>query len=274
MSIHRFSIILALFAATCFITVPARAIDLVDQSGNLFVFQQKLARKGNSTAQYRVGFMYERGIGVDANAEMARQWYRQAAKQGNRDAMNRLVYMEVEQTGFSAPIHQDWISQVQSRAARNQTEAGFLLAQCYQHGYGVDKNLQKAADLLYRLSAEGLEVAEVELQRVEQQNKIQRQQAARQQARKQARQPARKTQVKTPQSLAATHDPKPAKAPRATDDRANEANRVDEAKRLAAEAKRKHYEAVMRKLAEEQAKIDAIQQWAEGSEVASADDEY
>ena len=42
-----------------------------------------LAEKGDATAQYNLGIMYEKGWGVPQDLAQAIQWYREAAKSGN-----------------------------------------------------------------------------------------------------------------------------------------------------------------------------------------------
>lgn len=48
------------------------------------------AERGQPHAQYQLGSRYERGIGVEADAEQARQWYEKAASNGDEFALQRL----------------------------------------------------------------------------------------------------------------------------------------------------------------------------------------
>ena len=41
-------------------------------------------------AQLNLGLMYENGLGVSKNLRDAVKWYRMAAKQGNKKAINKL----------------------------------------------------------------------------------------------------------------------------------------------------------------------------------------
>ena len=53
------------------------------------------ARYGFALAQYQLGCCYENGIGVkEANLEEAKYWYREAAKQGDADAIESLKRLE------------------------------------------------------------------------------------------------------------------------------------------------------------------------------------
>ena len=52
-----------------------------------------IAEKGNSTAQFNLGLMYDRGDGVRQNFSKAVKWYRLAAKQKNVSAQFNLGLM-------------------------------------------------------------------------------------------------------------------------------------------------------------------------------------
>ncbi|MDD5718036.1 MAG: tetratricopeptide repeat protein [Sulfuricurvum sp.] len=48
------------------------------------------ALRGDRVAQYQTGVMYERGLGVEANASQAAQWYKKSALQGYIDSQYNL----------------------------------------------------------------------------------------------------------------------------------------------------------------------------------------
>ena len=45
-----------------------------------------LAEQGDADAQYKMGQMYEKGIGVSKNESEAQDWYIKAAEQGHSEA--------------------------------------------------------------------------------------------------------------------------------------------------------------------------------------------
>lgn len=51
------------------------------------------ALRGDKIAQFQVGVMYERGMGVDKNESMSALWYEKSAIQGYRDAQYNLGIM-------------------------------------------------------------------------------------------------------------------------------------------------------------------------------------
>jgi len=231
------------------------AADLIDQSGNLFIFQQKLARKGNPQAQYRLAFMYETGQGVKVNQTKAIQWYTTSAKQGNRLASHRLAYLKAKLEGYSEARDKKWIDEVKRDAFTNKPEEMFLLAQLYHEGIGVKKDLNKSLKLMSRLSSEGMVAADSEVENLQAEIKANNAIKKHQQAVITKKQPV----IKTAKPVIAKSIEKKAKVA----DKA-EATRQQE---------RKSYEAVMRRIAKQQSEIDKLQGWTEGKKKASVDDE-
>ena len=62
---------------------------------------QVLATKGNASAQYALGLLYRRGLGVEQNYAEALKWYRIAAEQGHAGAQNNLGFMYFR--GYGVP---------------------------------------------------------------------------------------------------------------------------------------------------------------------------
>lgn len=55
----------------------------------------KAAAQGNSSAQYMMGVMYLKGLGVSQDVPEAVEWFTKAAEQGNekaQDVLQRLGY--------------------------------------------------------------------------------------------------------------------------------------------------------------------------------------
>ena len=68
-----------------------------------FKFFHKAARQGNKEAKYFMGTCFDQGIGVRKQKELARYWYRQAAKAGSTKAVYKLA--EVEKSLHIGTIH-------------------------------------------------------------------------------------------------------------------------------------------------------------------------
>ena len=59
-----------------------------------FVWYEKAARGGYAVAQRMLGKYYEKGIGTGKNPELARQWYKKAAAQGDEESVLALKRLE------------------------------------------------------------------------------------------------------------------------------------------------------------------------------------
>ncbi|WWC73245.1 uncharacterized protein I206_107211 [Kwoniella pini CBS 10737] len=59
-----------------------------------YLWGRKAANKGHAKAEYAVGYYTELGIGVKADAELAKRWYMRAAAQQHKRAMQRLTEMQ------------------------------------------------------------------------------------------------------------------------------------------------------------------------------------
>lgn len=54
------------------------------------------AKGGDVTAQLTLAGIYDSGLGIAQNMDLAAQWYREAAKQGSIDAQARVGEMYLE----------------------------------------------------------------------------------------------------------------------------------------------------------------------------------
>lgn len=79
-----------------------------DTNGALQIWK-RLANQGNSTAQYNLGVVYERGKGVGANIPQAMIWYRKAAENGRPDAQNNLGVLYAEGRGIPRDLEKAYI---------------------------------------------------------------------------------------------------------------------------------------------------------------------
>ena len=60
------------------------------------VWLRKSADQGYDVAENCLGWMYQNGLGVTADREMAAKWYREAVKDGNKDANERLHQLGIQ----------------------------------------------------------------------------------------------------------------------------------------------------------------------------------
>lgn len=251
----RFMLALATFA----FPFTLQALE-IDQSSNIFKFQQKLAQNGNVTAQYKLGTMYETGDGVTADIELAKHWYDLAAKSGLETAAQRQTYLDVKQQGFNKAKHSAWLSRVKKEAELRKPEAVLLLAQLHRQGLGVEKDLSKSMELLKQVRILGNANAENEIAAV----KAEIAQAKKSQQLRQAQLAKKREQLeqsrqeqKQQQELAL----------QAEKEKQAKAEKLSEAEKI------RRYEEARMQLLREQQLIDQQQSWATGGEVATVDDE-
>jgi TPR repeat protein len=54
------------------------------------ILARKSAEQGNAQAEFRLGWCYSRGRGVERNDKLAIEWYRKAAQHGSVEAIQAL----------------------------------------------------------------------------------------------------------------------------------------------------------------------------------------
>ena len=67
-----------------------------DDSVKAAEYYEKAANLGHAKAQINLGVCYELGTGVPKDVDLAAQWYRKAADQGNQSAIEALKKMGLE----------------------------------------------------------------------------------------------------------------------------------------------------------------------------------
>lgn len=116
----------------------AKGLDALDR-GDYVVALGKfrpLAESGNARAEYRLGIMFAKGLGVPLDYKEAAQWLNKAAMQGNADAQNDLGVLYDLGRGVAADPKE--AAQWFRKAAEQGIGAAQLnLASLYQQGRGV-----------------------------------------------------------------------------------------------------------------------------------------
>ena len=59
---------------------------------------RKATDEGHARAQFRLGYMYEKGLGVGKDDEMARKWYLVSAEQDNVRGQHQLARLSEERS--------------------------------------------------------------------------------------------------------------------------------------------------------------------------------
>lgn len=129
--------------------------------------------KGSSDAEYRIGWMYEYGLGVRPDAQEALGWYMRAAAHGNKDAQAGIERLEPErgahpagagheqglrdleqgEKSYYAKDYPEAVKWFRKSAGQGNALAQNWLGEMYSYGLGVSRNDAEAAEW-YRKSAE------------------------------------------------------------------------------------------------------------------------
>ncbi len=112
------------------------------------------AEKGDASAQYNLGVLYDRGLGVEQDYDQARKWYRKAADQRYGRAEHNLGIMYESGKGVAKNTTQaaHWFRRgADDGQAASQNNLGVL----YMKGDGVPQNSGKAAFWTARAAAAG-----------------------------------------------------------------------------------------------------------------------
>lgn len=116
---------------------------------------QKAAAQGFAPAEFRLGFLYQNGLGVPRDLEQAGAWYLKAAKQGNISAMHYLAIVAAEGTPDYTTAAEWFRKAADYGVINSQYNLALLLAA----GRGVRQNLTSAYTWFAIAAAEGDDVA-------------------------------------------------------------------------------------------------------------------
>src|SRR5260370_28557917 len=109
----------------------------------------KKANSGDTAAQFKLGYAYHFGLGVDKNVYQAIQWYRKAANYGDPAAQTNLGY--IYETGPEAVKDlQEAVKWYMRPAVSGSTEAALNLGLAYLYGTGVNQSIDDARQWIGR----------------------------------------------------------------------------------------------------------------------------
>ena len=112
------------------------------------------AEQRDAYAQYRMGYRYANGDGVEKNLVESLKWYRKAAENGQVEAQYRLGF--IYEQGKGVPV--DYVESASWwRKAADQGHAGaqFSLGYCYGRGEGVPRSPSEAVKWFRKSADQG-----------------------------------------------------------------------------------------------------------------------
>lgn len=112
------------------------------------------AERGDPTAQYLLGSLYEHGQGVPQSLQEAIKWYRKAAEQGNPDAQFSLALACMFGQGTTQSYEEaaKWFSKA---AEQGNPAAQFNLGVAYAGGTGVPQSSEEARKWFQKAADQG-----------------------------------------------------------------------------------------------------------------------
>ena len=112
------------------------------------------AKKGIVPAQFRLGTLYEKGLGVKRDLAAARELYRAAADKGHGKAMHNLAVLYAEGVD-GKPDYNAAAQWFRKAADRGVTDSQYNLAILYARGVGVEQNLRQILQMVLLAAKEG-----------------------------------------------------------------------------------------------------------------------
>ncbi len=106
-------------------------------------FWLPIAEKDNADAQYNLGILYQKGLGVEKNPKAAFIWYKRASANGHTDAMYNLGIMYNKgRVIYRSP--KDATKWWKKSAELGNAEAQFNIGVEYFYGRNLGKDIDKA----------------------------------------------------------------------------------------------------------------------------------
>jgi len=124
--------------------------------------KREAAEQGNASAQFALGFLFQRGYGVAQDHSQAAAWYRMSAEQGNAEAECELGSLHYKGDGVPQDYAQAaaWYRKAGEQGnARAQYQLGVL----YRQGRGVPQDDAQAAAWYRKAAEQGNATAQLSL---------------------------------------------------------------------------------------------------------------
>jgi len=148
--------------AVSMLTIFMLSLSLAVRADDTYDNQLNLAKQGHADAQFKIGEMYENGIGVKQDKREARYWFTRSANQGYENAGFKLLYWELEVKGLNDENYAR-VEELNIKAKQGNAQAQYYLGKMYANGVGINRNPDIAAEWLNKAASAGVLEAELEL---------------------------------------------------------------------------------------------------------------
>jgi localization factor PodJL len=106
-------------------------------------------------AIFRLGTLYEKGMGVKKDAAVAQSYYLQAADRGNAKAMHNLAVLFADGGSAGSSDYKTAAQWFRKAAERGVADSQFNLGILYARGIGVEQNLAESYKWFSLAAAQG-----------------------------------------------------------------------------------------------------------------------
>ena len=121
---------------------------------DLLFWCTKAAEKGDANAQWIMGGLYDRGLGVTESRSDAFKWYRKSAENGHAEAQFKIgqMYGKGEGTTLDRSEATRWYLKA---ANQGHIEAQYYMGYRFEHGKGVTQNFSEAHHWYLKAAEQG-----------------------------------------------------------------------------------------------------------------------
>jgi TPR repeat protein len=123
------------------------------------------ASKENADAQYKMGWMHHKGLGVTIDYKSAMEWYLKAHNNGDASATNNIGSLY----DVGAGVKQDYKAALKwylEAASKENACALYGVGMYYEKGRGVEKDVQYALEWFEKSATLGFELAKSQIKRL------------------------------------------------------------------------------------------------------------
>lgn len=118
-----------------------------------FSYLTRIVNTQNPSYLRKIGYFFEKGLGVEANKEKAFEFYLKSARLGDYISQYNIAICYLNGVGVEKDVDKAFNFAYQS-AVQNYEKASILLANMYKNGIGCDKDPKVALTTLERCSEE------------------------------------------------------------------------------------------------------------------------
>lgn len=122
-----------------------------------FSYLTRIVNTTNPSYLRKIGYFFEKGLGVDENKEKAFEYYLKSANSGDYISQYNVAICYLNGVGVAKDPAMSFNFASQS-ASQNYEKSRILLTNLYRNGLGCEKNLTKAMECLSRCSDSNLGV--------------------------------------------------------------------------------------------------------------------